>query len=201
MRAQDCQFTPDLFPGQSADRTSHEVSATVHVGEYGQYLTHLHSQVVNLTSTNQQIVRTTNEGGYDCVFFNGVGQADVTYTENWFVGSASGGGAEGGTTIIGGDGSVIGGNGSAGGDGGESGSSVCPSNHTIHYTVLPGTPTARFIYEREECTEVHVHTNTDGSYAFSAPYLELIIKELRTVNYYLQFVDQYVNPTQCTFTS
>ena len=116
MRAQDCQFTPDLFPGQAADRTSHEVSATVHVGEYGQYLTHLHSQVVNLTSTNQQIVRTTNEGGYDCVFFNGVGQADVTYTENWFVGSASGGGAEGGTTIIGGDGSVIGGDGSAGGE-------------------------------------------------------------------------------------
>lgn len=202
MRAQDCQFTPDLFPGQAADRTSHEVSATVHVGEYGQYLTHLHSQIVNLTSTNQQIVCTTNEGGYDCVFFNGVGQADVTYTENWFVGSASGGGAEGGTTIIGGDGSVIGGDGSAGGDGGESGSSVCPSNHTIHYTVLKGTPVARFVAGRDEViTEMHVPTNTDGSYAFSAPHLELIIKELRTVNNYLQFTDLYVSQSQCTFTS
>lgn len=199
LRAQDCQFTPDLFPGQAADRTAHEVSATVHVGECGQYLTHLHSQVVNLTSTNQQIVRTTNEGGYDCVFFNGVGQADVTYTENWFVGSASGGGAEGGTTtIIGGDGSVIGGNGSAGGDGGESGSSVCPSNHTIHYTVLPGTPVARFLAGRDEViTEMHV---AQGG-GWSQPYLELIIKELQTVNNYLQFVDMYISASQCTFTS
>ena len=78
LRAQDCQFTPDLFPGQAADRTAHEVSATVAVGESGQYLTHLHSQVSNLTSTDQMIVRTTNEGGYDCVFFTGVGPADVT---------------------------------------------------------------------------------------------------------------------------
>ena len=176
LRAQDCQFTPDLFPGQSADRTSHEVSATVHVGEYGQYLVHEHSQVVNLTSSDQQIVRTTNEGGYDCVFFNGVGSADVTYTENWFVGSSSG-------------------------YDGETGSIVCPSNHTIHYTVEAGTPTARFLDGREECTEIYVHTNTDGSYAFSAPRLELIIKELRTVNNYLQFVDMSINPSQCTFTS
>lgn len=180
LRAQDCQFTPDLFPGQAADRTAYEVSATVHVGEYGQYLTHLHSHLTNLTSSDQLIVRTTNEGGYDCVFFNGVGQADVTYTENWFVNS-SGGGAEGGN--------------------GETGATVCPSNHTIHYTVLPGTPVARFLDGREECTEIHVPTNTDGSYVFSAPHLELIIKELRTVNNYLQFVDLYVSPSQCTFTS
>ena len=57
LRAQDCEFTPDLFPGQAADRTAHEVSATVHVGEGGQYLTHLQSQVVDLTSTNQEILR------------------------------------------------------------------------------------------------------------------------------------------------
>ena len=80
MLADECEFTPNLFPGQAADRTVKEVSAKAVVGEFGMYDMHIHSQVNNLTSSDQMIVKTVNENGYDGVFFVGVGQADVTYT-------------------------------------------------------------------------------------------------------------------------
>lgn len=74
MNAQ-CSFTPDAFPGQAADRTEEEVSATVHVGEYGQATK---ARISNLVSSNMSAVQTY---GSNAVFFVGVGTSDVTYTE------------------------------------------------------------------------------------------------------------------------
>lgn len=82
IHADDCQFIPDLFPGQAADRTETEVNATVHVGEYGPESydnTHL---INSLASSNENVVKVSSNGGYNAaVYFAAVGIADVTYTE------------------------------------------------------------------------------------------------------------------------
>ncbi|MCR5532761.1 MAG: hypothetical protein K6F10_02670 [Paludibacteraceae bacterium] len=121
----DCEFTKDLFPGQSADRTALEINANVTVGGWGTATTHTYSQISNLATSNPDVVKVYNQGGYDAVFFVGVGEATVTYTESWFSGGGEGGGG------------ASGGGGDAGG-GGMSG--LCQTNHTIHYTVAKGTP-------------------------------------------------------------
>lgn len=80
--AQDCQFIPDLFPGQAADRTETVVNATVHVGEYGPESYDNTHAINQLTSTNENVVATFSERGRNAkVYFVGVGTADVTYTE------------------------------------------------------------------------------------------------------------------------
>lgn len=174
----ECEFTPHLFPGQAEDRTEHDVSATVAVGEFGLYDMHVHSQVTNLNSSDQMVVKTHNANGYDGVFFVGVGQADVSYVEQWF-NSAAGGGADGGV---------------AGGD--EGGTGVCPSNHIIHYTVEQGTPQAYYAFNNEPIKEFRTPRD-----AFNAPYLQMIVKEVRTMNGFPQMVDMYINEMQCTITS
>ena len=105
--ADECEFTPNLFPGQAADRTAKEVSAKAVVGEFGMYDMHIHSQVNNLTSSDQMIVKTVNENGYDGVFFVGVGQrdaraigcrvlgGDVQVVPGDGIGACRGGGADG----------------------------------------------------------------------------------------------------------
>ena len=172
-----CEFTPAIFPGQAQDRTAYEVSATIAVGEFGRP-TNINSQLVNLNSTDQSVVMTNNQYGDNAVFAVAPGTADVTYTENWFIGGADGGGV-------------------AGGEGGESGTSVCPSNHTIHYTVVKGTPEAYFIEGRDPITEYIVIAGA----GYSQPALQMIIKEVQTVNYYPQFVETTIDAMQCTFTS
>ena len=78
VKAQKCDFTPDAFPGQSADRTETVVDATVHLGESGSpQLQNMHS-IDGLASTNSDVVTIFR----DAVFFVGVGNADVTYTES-----------------------------------------------------------------------------------------------------------------------
>ena len=82
MLAEDCTFIPDLFPGQKADRTATEVSATVKVGEWGPESydgTHL---INPLSSSNEDAVKVHTDRGYNAaVYFVAVGNADVTYTE------------------------------------------------------------------------------------------------------------------------
>lgn len=102
-------FTPDLFPGQSPDRTELEISATVKVGDYGK-APNTQSYVTDLASTNEEVVRTFNESGHTVVLVVGVGTADVTYTEQMF--------------SLGDNGTVI-----PEGD---------PTHHIIHYTVEKG---------------------------------------------------------------
>ena len=84
--AQDCDFTPNLFPGQSADRTDPDevVYATVHVGEFGQCENLHRGNTINpFNSDNTSAVVTYSERGYNpAIFFVGVGEATVTYTEN-----------------------------------------------------------------------------------------------------------------------
>ena len=154
----DCDFTPNLFPGQDADRTAYEVSATVNVGDFGVCTQHVSSQISGLSSTSPSVVVTYNQGGYDGVYFIGVGSADVTYTENWF------------TTGAGGEGGASGG--SAGGDGGGS-SSLCPTSHTIHYTVQKGTPQA-YAADPEKGDPVTAYTTTPNE--FKLPQIMINIK-------------------------
>ena len=155
----DCDFTPNLFPGQDADRTAYEVSATVNVGDFGVCTQHVSSQISGLSSTSPSVVATYNQGGYDGVYFIGVGSADVTYTENWF------------TTGAGGEGGASGG--SAGGDGGGS-SSLCPTSHTIHYTVQKGTPQA-YAADPEKGDPVTAYTTTPND--FKTPIVNILIKQ------------------------
>ena len=196
MMAEDCSFTPNLFPGQSADRTANEINATVKVGEYGACTTHMYSQISGLKSTNTSVVTTYNQGGYDAVFFVGAGTADVTYTEYWFNTSA-GGGAEGG----GASGGASGG-GSAGGDGGGTGSTVCPSSHTIHYTVEKGTPQA-YAADPEKGDPVTDYTTTPNE--FKLPQIMIMIKTYRAASgsSYPQMVSQNMgyNANEVTITS
>lgn len=152
----DCAFTPNLFPGQAADRTAYEVNATVKVGEFGVCTQHISSQIGGLTSTNSSVVATYNQGGYDGVYFIAAGTAKVTYTEYWFTST----GSEGGT------------GGSAGGDGGSS-SSMCPSNHTIHYTVEKGTPQA-YAADPEKGDPVTEYITTPTE--FKLPNIMILIK-------------------------
>jgi len=79
LRAQDCQFTPELFPGQAADRTAHEVNATATVGEGGfnnSQVGYLNAESVQ--TSNEAVVWASGRGAY----FVGAGTADVTYSEH-----------------------------------------------------------------------------------------------------------------------
>ena len=81
-----CDFTPNLLPGQSADRTDPDevVYATVHVGEYSQCENLNRGNTIDpFTSDNTDAVITYSERGYNpSIFFIGAGEATVTYTEN-----------------------------------------------------------------------------------------------------------------------
>lgn len=85
IHADDCAFIPDLFPGQAADRTETVVNATVEVGDWGPQNGYSGSMHVtnNLTSTDENVVKTYTAGGTSNVkiFFVGAGTADVNYTE------------------------------------------------------------------------------------------------------------------------
>lgn len=83
VNAEDCAFIPNLFPGQAADRTATEVSATVHVGEWGPQNGYDNTHLINsLTSSNTTAVKVYSNGGYNAaVYFDSVGTADVMYTE------------------------------------------------------------------------------------------------------------------------
>ncbi len=174
-------FTPNIFPGQSADRTDLEISATVAVGEFGQ-ATNTKSWVTELTSTNQDVVQTYNQNGYTAVLIVGVGTADVTYTETMFSTDAGGGGSsggEGGTTVMG-----------------------DKTSHTIHYTVVKGTPQAQYTMEREPVTEARAQWYGDGRYAFNPPSLEIITKEVYLEQgVFPMFRDKYISSRQCVITS
>ncbi len=176
------EFTPNLFPGQAADRTAYEISATVAVGEFGQ-VSNTKSYVTNLTSTNQSVVQTYNKNGYTVVLIVGVGTADVTYTETMFTNSSGGDG------------------GAAGGTGGTTDIGDV-TNHTIHYTVVKGTPQAQYTYEREPVTSARAFWYGNGSYAFSAPSLEMYIKEVYLEqNEFPAFRDKSINERQCQLES
>lgn len=179
----DCDFTPNLFPGQPADRTQPEINATVNVGEFGVYNTHVNSQIGGLTSSNTSVVQTYNQGGYDAVYIVGAGTADVTYTEYWFTSGAEGGGG-------------------AGGGGGEGGTSVCPSNHTIHYTVEKGTPQA-YAADPEKGDPLTEYTTTPNDPKF--PQIMILIKTFRaaTSSSYPQMVSTNIgyNANEVTITS
>lgn len=189
-------FTPNMFPGQEADRTAFEVSATVAVGEFGK-ASNVYSSVTNLTSTNQSVAQTCNQGGYNAVLIVGVGTADVTYTENWYAGGGDGGGGDAG----GGDGGGGASGGGAGGEGG-GGSSIVSTNHTIHYTVVKGQPSAQFTLGREPVTEAKAYWYGSGRYSFTPPSAEVIIKEVGyTQGVYPYFKDAYVSSAECAFSS
>lgn len=184
----DCDFTPNLFPGQAADRTALEVNATVKVGEWGACTTHMYSQISALTSSNPSVVQVYNQGGYDAVFFVGVGTADVTYTENWFSGGdEGGGGSEGGT-------------GSGGGVDGGGSSGICSTNHTIHYTVTKGTPNIYFADPEKGDPTTEYTTTTE---ARRTAIFHLHIKQFveATERTYPQFQENNLGLTPCTVTS
>ena len=105
--AQECQFTPAALPGQADDRTATEVSATVHVGEWGR-ANMTYGSMLNLASTNPNAVAIFRGAN---VFFVGVGNSDVTYTEKVFIDREN----------------------------------FCTTDHTIHYTVAKGNPTANYL--------------------------------------------------------
>ena len=133
-------FTPDMFPGQSPDRTAFEVWATVKVGAFGK-CPNTKSYVTAISSTDQSVVRTYNENGYSAVLIVGVGTADVTYTETGF--------SEGDNGVINLDG---------------------PStNHIIHYTVEQAVPTAQWVQGDEPITKARLIWYPDGSHNFYAP--------------------------------
>jgi len=79
--AQDCDFTPDALPGQSADRTAYEVDATMHVGDQGG-CSMIYGSMNDLTSSNTSAVQVFR--GMTLSFI-AVGKADVTYTEKVFL--------------------------------------------------------------------------------------------------------------------
>lgn len=171
MLADDCQFTPNLFPGQAADRTALEVNASVNVGEWGACTTHMYSQISNLQSSNTSVVQFYNQGGYDAVYFVGAGTATVTYTENWF----SGGDAGGGT-------------------------SLCPSDHTIHYTVSKGTPTIYYA-DPEKGDPVTEYTTNTSARRTAIFHLEVKEYSDRTASGYPEMITSNLGAGVCTVTS
>jgi len=171
-------FTPDLFPGQPSDRTQLEISATVAVGDFGQ-APNTHSWVTNLTSTNESVVRTYNQNGYTAVLIVGVGTADVTYTETMFTSDDGGGGSDGSTTGIG-----------------------ASTNHTIHYTVVKGTPKACYTIERQPITETRALWYGEGQFVFNPPSLEMIVKEVYLEQgVFPKFQEHFISQEQCQMES
>ena len=171
--ADEDDFTPDMFPGQSSSRTEFEVSATVKVGDFGK-ASNIKSYVTVLNSSNQSVVKTYNENGYSAVLMTGVGTADVTYTETIF---------------------TLGGAGTINLDG--------PStNHTIHYTVEKGVPTGEFIQEGNPVTEAKLIWNSDGSYSFNSPAPKITIKDLATDEFNQPYMkDMVIGVHQINFDS
>lgn len=91
MKADDCTFIPNLFPGQASDRTVTEVSATVKVGEWGPESYDNSHLIYPLASSNENAVKVHTDGGYNAaVYFAAVGTADVTYTETIMRSSCTG---------------------------------------------------------------------------------------------------------------
>lgn len=77
--AQDCQFIPNLLPGQEADRTEVEVNATVHVGDYGAVPSRQNMHIIsNLASSNTNVAYLFREA----IYFVAAGSSDVTYSES-----------------------------------------------------------------------------------------------------------------------
>ncbi len=147
-------FTPDMFPGQSPDRTAFEVSATVNVGDFGK-CPNIKSYITAISSTDESVVKVYNENQYAAVLMVGVGTADVTYTETMF--SV---GEEGSITLDG------------------------PSTtHTIHYTVNKGIPTAYWQYNGEPVTSYRVVWEGNDWGAVNAPRAVVKIKEMATDSY------------------
>lgn len=130
VKAQDCQFTPSVFPGQVADRTEYEVNATVQVGE-GAMATMQYGSLQNLQVSNSNpadIIKTPRSMG---VFFVGAGTADVTYTEKVMIDREN----------------------------------FCTTDHTIHYTIAKGTPTAGFVMNGAAVTEYTASYSTGSDEA------------------------------------
>lgn len=178
-------FTPDLFPGQSPHREDYEIEATVNVGDFGQ-ATNMHSWVQNLTSTNQDVVRTYNQNGYTAVLIVGCGEADVTYTETYFTTESGGGGAEGGA---------------AGGDGQTSGD---VTNHIIHYKVIKGVPVAQYTGREGVVSSARLiwDGNPDHGYTFNPPNLEIYVQEVYLEqNTFPKFRNKYIYAQQCELVS
>lgn len=171
LRAQD--FTPDMFPGQSPDRTSFVVSATVNVGDFGK-CPNTKSFVTAISSSDESVVKVYNENYYSAVLMVGVGTADVTYTETMF---------------------SVGENGIINPDG--------PSTtHTIHYTVKEGIPTAYWEYQGEPVTTYRVVWQGQDWGAVSSPEPRVIVKDLATDRYgqpYMQ--EKWVGMMQLSFES
>lgn len=150
-KADDCRFTPDMYPGQASDRTASEVSVTVPVGSFGKCENRV-SNVVDLHSTNNDVIWTSGgANNYYAVLAIHPGTAKVTYTENWFTGAA------------GEDGSV----------------STCSTNHIINYTVVKGTPVAQFVDGNTAITEYRVVQNA-GFSAPTAQVITKAIKNAST---------------------
>ena len=173
LKADDCPFTPNIYPGQAEDRTAFEVSATVPVGSFGK-CSNLHSNVVDLKTTNSSVIQIHEQGGYCAVLAIGVGSADVTYTENYYSTDAGGGG--------GADGSV----------------GFCSTNHTIHYTVVKGKPEA---YVMDPQTGKAITEYRTPNTWFSAPVLHIAIKNVSTSTGYPEFVEAEVPSWEMNITS
>lgn len=171
LMAQD--FTPDMFPGQSPDRTELEVSATVQVGDFGT-ARNTRSYVTAISSSNEQVVKVFNEYGYTAVLFTGVGTADVTYTETIFT--------EGDAGSINLDGPA--------------------TNHIIHYTVGKGVPTTYWAYQDETITSFRLVWEGNDWGAVSSPEPKLIVKEMATDNYGRPYMkDMQIAPYQMNLES
>lgn len=188
-------FTPDLFPGQSIHREDLEIEATVNVGDFGQ-ATNTKSWVKNLTSTNENVVRTYNQNGYTAVLIVGIGSATVEYDETMFNSDESG-------SSSGGSGGGVGGDGSAGGNG-EGSTTGVTTHHIIHYTVIMGAPEAYYIVGNEPITSSRLiwDGNPDHGYSFDYPELVIAIKEVYLEQgVFPKFRDKHIYAHECTLES
>ena len=167
-------FTPNMFPGQSADRTELEVSATVKVGEYGK-CPNTQSYVTSLSSTNESVVRTYNEQGQAIVLIVGVGTADVTYSEQMYTL-----GENGVVTLVG-----------------------SATNHTIHYTVVKGEAVGKYTDRSGTVSKARLiwDGKDPGAFTFTPPNLEISILDVYVVNNVPQMLTKYIYATECELTS
>lgn len=166
-------FTPDLFPGQTADRTAFEVSATVKVGDYKK-APNTNSYVTDLASTNESVVQTYNQTGHTVVLIVGVGTADVTYSEQMY--------------HFGDNGVVV--------TDGE------PTHHTIHYTVEKGQAVATCDGREGPVTDFRliwdgVNPNITSGCLPTFPNPQIIIKQVYMMqNKYPEMINKYLSPSE-----
>ncbi len=166
-------FTPDMFPGQSADRTAFEVSATVNVGDFGK-CPNAKSYITAISSSDESVVKVCNENYYGAVLMVGVGTADVTYTETMFSGGA--------------DGSIV--------------LDGPATTHTIHYTVEKGVPEAYWEYQGEPVTTYRIVWQGEDWGAVNSPRAIVKVKELSTDNYGMPYMQEmWIGMTQLVFES